>query len=43
MNPGRSRGAAVVVRRGRSVWIAMLLAAVLTAAGVPVAARGERG
>ncbi len=38
MNSAGSRVPAAVVRRGHSAWIAMLLAAVITAAGVPVAA-----
>ena len=38
MKPGRALGAAAVVRRGRSVWMATLLAAVMTATGVPMAA-----
>lgn len=38
MKPGRARGAAGALRRGRAVGIAMPPAAVTTAAGMPMAA-----
>jgi dienelactone hydrolase len=43
MSPGKSRVAPAVARRGRSVWAALLLAAVLLAAGIPVAPAANAG